>query len=97
MSDSFPEVRGRTSILENPQQHVAPAAAIASSIITDAGPQFWKVTLNFGKVKLPFKTTLFEGVKIIFGSQFFLRLGNTCDTTFCKKRRPKSAKYDRGM
>ena len=50
--------------MENPLQHVASAAAIASGIITDAGPQFWKVTLNSGKVKPPLKNTLFEGVKI---------------------------------
>ena len=54
--------------MEKPQQHVAPAAAKASGFITDADPQFWKKTLNSGKVKSPLKTTLFEGVKIIFGA-----------------------------
>ena len=76
--------------MENPLQHVASAAAIASGIITDAGPQFWKVTLNSGKVKLPLKTTLFEGVKIIFGSQFFssaLAIYVAC--VFCKKKETK--------
>ena len=41
--------------------------SIASGFITDAGPQFWKNTLNSGKVPPPIKTTVFEGVKIIFG------------------------------
>ena len=53
--------------MEKPQQHVAPTAAIASGFITDAGPQFWKVALNSGKVTAPLKTTLFEGVRIIIG------------------------------
>ena len=50
--------------MEKPQQHVAPTAAIASGFITDAGPQFWKSDTAL-------KTTLFEGVKLIFGPQFF--------------------------
>ena len=53
------------------KQHVAPAAAIASGFITGAGPQFWKNTLNSGKVTPPLKITLFEGVKVIFGPKFF--------------------------
>ena len=31
-----------------------------------AGPQFWKVLLNSGKMTPPLKTTLFEGVRINF-------------------------------
>ena len=53
------------------KQHVAPAAAIASGFITDAGPQFLKVALNSRKVTPRLKTTLFEGVRMIFGLQFF--------------------------
>ena len=67
--------------MENPLQHVASAAAIASGIITDAGPQFWKVTLNSGKVKPPLKNTLFEGVKIYMGNNF-VSDGHVCNT-FC--------------
>ena len=47
-------------------------AAIASGFITDAGPQFWKKTLNCGKMTPPLKTTQIEGVQIIFGPQFLL-------------------------
>ena len=74
--------------MENPQQHVAPAAAIASGFITDAGPQFWKVALISGKVIPPLKTTLFERGEMIFGPHFFLCLSNICmlHALFAKKR-----------
>ena len=80
--------------MENPLQHVASAAAIASGIITDAGPQFWKVTLNSGKVKPPLKNTLFEGVKIYIYIKIKMDLNFSSASaihvtrTFCKKRRP---------
>ena len=69
MPASFPEKARPIAPVKKLQS--SSAAAIASGIITDAGPQFWKKTLNSGKVTPPLKTTLFEGVEIIFRPQFF--------------------------
>ena len=74
-------------------------------ITTRCQPVFqnWGAALNFGKCPLiekwhhPLKITLFEGVQINFGHQFFSSASAIyVACVFCKENWQKSAKYDRG-
>ena len=59
---------------------------MASGFITDAGPQFLKVALNSRKVTPRLKTALFEGVRMIFGLQFFSSAyAIYVECAFCKR------------